>query len=84
MKLKAGTKSPSHETQRAFIFSPLSLTSSSITHHFLWGEEVCQESEPLVEPIRALFKKTFPVLIPRRVKYVPMANKNLRGGFGIF
>lgn len=71
------------QRQPLFLFHSLFATSS-ITHHFLCGEEVCQESKPLIEPITAPFKKAFPSLFPKRGKRLPTGNKNLRGGLGTF
>lgn len=39
---------------------------------------------PLLDQSELFIKKTFPALIPGRVKYVPMGNKKLRGGFETF
>lgn len=74
--MNRGLKSGTTQKQRAFIRPPLGHTTSSITHHFLWGEEACQESKPLVGPIEAPFKKSFPSLLPERVKYVPVGRRN--------
>lgn len=38
---------------------------------------------PLLDQSEHFIKKTFPALLPGRVKYMPMGNKNLRG-FGTF